>query len=49
MLSDMDPMNKMLAICETAYHLDLLVAQEAAVSSVTDGVRHYQLRPPAGT
>jgi glyoxylase-like metal-dependent hydrolase (beta-lactamase superfamily II) len=46
LLSDMDPMNKMLAICETAYHLDLLVAQDAAVSRVTDGAKRYQLVPP---
>ena len=43
-LADLDPMNQMLAICETVYHLDLLVAQEAAVSqSGDDGVRRYRL------
>jgi glyoxylase-like metal-dependent hydrolase (beta-lactamase superfamily II) len=46
-LADMDPMNKMLAICETAYHLDLLVAQAAAVAAVTDGVRRYELAAAA--
>jgi glyoxylase-like metal-dependent hydrolase (beta-lactamase superfamily II) len=47
-IAEMDVMNRMLAICETAYHLDLLVARSAATSSVTDGVRRYQLvSPPA--
>jgi len=49
-LGDMDVMNQMLAICETAYHLDLLVARSAASSAVTDGVRRYRLvspRPPS--
>ncbi len=45
-LAEMDPMNKMLAICETAYHLDLLVAQGAATSAVTDGVKRYVLTAP---
>jgi glyoxylase-like metal-dependent hydrolase (beta-lactamase superfamily II) len=42
-LADLDVMNQMLAICETAYHLDLLVAQSAAVSQVDGGVRRYHL------
>ncbi len=43
-LADLDLMNQMLAICETVYHLDLLVAQARAVSQVgEDGIRHYQL------
>jgi glyoxylase-like metal-dependent hydrolase (beta-lactamase superfamily II) len=42
-LSEMDPMNKMLAICETAYHLDLLVALATATSVVADGIRRYEL------
>jgi glyoxylase-like metal-dependent hydrolase (beta-lactamase superfamily II) len=47
-LTELDVMNQMLAICETAYHLDLLVARAKAASAVTDGVRHYELvRPPA--
>jgi glyoxylase-like metal-dependent hydrolase (beta-lactamase superfamily II) len=46
-LAEMDPMNKMLAICETAYHLDLLVAQGAATSAVTDGVKRYALTATA--
>jgi glyoxylase-like metal-dependent hydrolase (beta-lactamase superfamily II) len=47
-LAELDVMNQMLAICETAYHLDLLVARGAAASAVTNGIRRYQLaRPPA--
>ena len=43
-LSDLDLMNQMLAVCETVYHLDLLVAQGSAVSQAgEDGVRRYQL------
>jgi glyoxylase-like metal-dependent hydrolase (beta-lactamase superfamily II) len=42
-LAAMDVMNQMLAICETAYHLDLLVARSLASSSVRDGIRRYQL------
>jgi glyoxylase-like metal-dependent hydrolase (beta-lactamase superfamily II) len=45
-LAEMDVMNQMLAICETAYHLDLLVARSAATSSVTDGVRRYLRSAP---
>jgi hypothetical protein len=41
-------MNQMLAICETIYHLDLLVAQGRAASDTgADGVRHYRLTQPA--
>jgi glyoxylase-like metal-dependent hydrolase (beta-lactamase superfamily II) len=48
-LTDLDPMNQMLAIGETVYHLDLLVTQSAAVSTADeDGVRHYrQAEPPS--
>jgi glyoxylase-like metal-dependent hydrolase (beta-lactamase superfamily II) len=43
-LTDLDLMNQMLAVCETVYHLDLLVAQSAAVSRTgEDGVRRYRL------
>jgi glyoxylase-like metal-dependent hydrolase (beta-lactamase superfamily II) len=43
-LGDLDLMNQMLAICETVYHLDLLVAQGRAVSHTEeDGVRRYRL------
>ena len=42
-LADLDLMNQMLAICETVYHLDLLVAQVRAVSHTgEDGVRRYR-------
>jgi glyoxylase-like metal-dependent hydrolase (beta-lactamase superfamily II) len=44
-LSEMDPMNKMLAVCETAYHLDLLVAQGALISTDNDGIRRYEKVP----
>jgi glyoxylase-like metal-dependent hydrolase (beta-lactamase superfamily II) len=43
-LTDLDLMNQMLAVCETVYHLDLLVARQAAVSqSGADGIRRYRL------
>jgi glyoxylase-like metal-dependent hydrolase (beta-lactamase superfamily II) len=46
-LSEMDPMNKMLAVCETAYHLDLLVAQGSLTSTADDGIRRYEkVLPP---
>jgi glyoxylase-like metal-dependent hydrolase (beta-lactamase superfamily II) len=46
-LADLDLMNQMLAICETVYHLDLLVAQQAAVSEADeDGIRRYQPAVP---
>ena len=46
-LADLDLMNQMLAICETVYHLDLLVAQQAAVSEADeDGIRRYRLAVP---
>jgi glyoxylase-like metal-dependent hydrolase (beta-lactamase superfamily II) len=49
-LGELDLMNQMLAICETVYHLDLLVAQAAAVSQVgDDGVRRYRPAGQAGT
>jgi len=44
-LADMDPMNQMLAVCETAYHLDLLVAQGSLTSSADDGTRRYEEAP----
>jgi glyoxylase-like metal-dependent hydrolase (beta-lactamase superfamily II) len=47
-LGDLDLMNQMLAICETVYHLDLLVAQARAVSHTEeDGVRRYRIAHPA--
>jgi glyoxylase-like metal-dependent hydrolase (beta-lactamase superfamily II) len=43
-LDELDLMNQMLAICETVYHLDLLVAQGRAVSHTDeDGVRRYRV------
>jgi glyoxylase-like metal-dependent hydrolase (beta-lactamase superfamily II) len=42
-LDELDLMNQMLAICETVYHLDLLVTQGRAVSNTEqDGVRSYR-------
>jgi glyoxylase-like metal-dependent hydrolase (beta-lactamase superfamily II) len=42
-LGELDPMNQMLAVCETLYHLDLLVAQARAASHTDeDGVRRYR-------
>jgi len=42
-LGDLDPMNQALAICETVYHLDLLVAQGRLASHTgPDGVRRYR-------
>jgi glyoxylase-like metal-dependent hydrolase (beta-lactamase superfamily II) len=47
-LADFDLMNQMLAIGETMYHLDLLVAQSIAVSHASQaGVRRYRLASPA--
>jgi hypothetical protein len=41
---ELDPFNKMLAVFETAQHLDLLVAQGIAVSKEADGVITYALQ-----
>jgi glyoxylase-like metal-dependent hydrolase (beta-lactamase superfamily II) len=47
-LADLDLMNQMLAVCETVYHLDLLVARSEAVSVTgPDGVRRYRLAHPS--
>jgi glyoxylase-like metal-dependent hydrolase (beta-lactamase superfamily II) len=49
-LGDLDLMNQMLAVCETVYHLDLLVAQGTAVSQVgEDRIRRYRLLAPPAT
>lgn len=40
-LGDLDPFNRMLAIFETAAHLDLLVAQGRLAVSESDGRRRY--------
>ena len=39
--ADLDPFNQMLAVTETAAHLDLLVAQGRLRCSELDGVVHY--------
>jgi glyoxylase-like metal-dependent hydrolase (beta-lactamase superfamily II) len=44
-LDDLDTFNQMLAIFETALHLDLLVAQGLVVVKELDGVRQYGLTP----
>jgi hypothetical protein len=36
-----DVFNQMLAVLETAKHLDLLVVQDHLMMGVTDGVAHY--------
>jgi glyoxylase-like metal-dependent hydrolase (beta-lactamase superfamily II) len=38
---DLDPFNQMLATCETAAHLDLLVARGVLVESAEDGLSTY--------
>ncbi len=40
-LSEMDAFNQMLAVLETAAHLDLLVSQGKLTVRIDDGVRHY--------
>lgn len=40
-LGDMDAFNQMLAVLETAAHLDLLVVKGKLHASDVDGVRHY--------
>ena len=40
-LSDLDPVNQMLAIIETGCHLDLLVAQGRLVQDDSGGLRYY--------
>lgn len=37
----MDSFNQMLAVLETAAHLDLLVSQDKLKAQLVDGVRHY--------
>jgi glyoxylase-like metal-dependent hydrolase (beta-lactamase superfamily II) len=39
---DLDPFNQMLAVFETALHLDLLEAQGVAVTETVDEVRYYR-------
>jgi len=40
-LSELDPFNQMLAISETAAHLDLLAVQGRLTVTTADGVAHY--------
>jgi glyoxylase-like metal-dependent hydrolase (beta-lactamase superfamily II) len=40
-LADLDPFNQMLAITETAAHLQLLAAQGRVTRHETDGLRYY--------
>jgi glyoxylase-like metal-dependent hydrolase (beta-lactamase superfamily II) len=43
-LGDMDPFNQMLAVLETAAHLDLLVMQGRLRATVSDGITGYAFR-----
>ncbi len=45
-LADLDLFNQTLAVCETAFHLDLLAAQRSVTVEVTDGVRRYATAVP---
>jgi glyoxylase-like metal-dependent hydrolase (beta-lactamase superfamily II) len=44
--ADLDPFNQMLAVVETALHLDLLVERDVVVVREVDGVLGYAERPP---
>lgn len=41
-LGELDPLNQMLAVLETAAHLDLLVARGVLTVTEQDGVTHYR-------
>lgn len=41
-IEDLDPFNQMLAVLETAAHLDLLVFQGTLALETTDGIEHYR-------
>ncbi len=43
--ADLDPFNQMLAVAETALHLELLVAQGRATAGSEDGLRAFQAVP----
>ena len=45
-LTELDPVNQMLAVIETRAHLELLAAQGRLASSQDDGVTFYQLPSP---
>src|SRR6185369_11584189 len=40
--ADLDPFNQMLAVCETAVHLELLVHQGRATAHEAEGIRRYR-------
>jgi glyoxylase-like metal-dependent hydrolase (beta-lactamase superfamily II) len=42
-LTELDPLNQVLAVCETECHLDLLVSRGLATARIAEGVRRYQL------
>jgi hypothetical protein len=42
LFGDLDPFNQMLAVFETALHLDLLVARGQATAADADGVLVYR-------
>jgi glyoxylase-like metal-dependent hydrolase (beta-lactamase superfamily II) len=46
-LADLDTFNQMLAVFETAAHLDLLVSRAALTVATSDGVRRFSLAPRA--
>ncbi|MFC4000558.1 MBL fold metallo-hydrolase [Prauserella oleivorans] len=48
-LTELDPMNQMLAVLETGAHLDLLVAQGRLAAADDDGVRRYTLASAASS
>ena len=39
---DLDPFNRMIAVCETMAHLDVLVERGAAQASYADGLAHFR-------
>lgn len=41
-LAELNPFNQLLALAETAAHLDLLVAQDRLACATEGGIRHYQ-------
>jgi glyoxylase-like metal-dependent hydrolase (beta-lactamase superfamily II) len=45
-LDELDPVNQMLAVIETRFHLELLAAQGRLVSSQEEGVTIYQVPTP---
>ena len=41
-LDELDPFNAMLAVLETAAHLDVLATRGGVTASTVDGVLHYR-------